>query len=99
MGTQIYIERGLSGIVIVTPIAVEVWTLSWWNDRGHVGSGRGSRAPVGCAWSRPSHRWERVPRLGVPVAHRLARGLHVSLGRGESKPRGLGALMTPRGLG
>jgi hypothetical protein len=27
----------------------------------------------------------------VPVAHRLARGLHVSLGRGESKLRGSGA--------
>jgi hypothetical protein len=28
---------------------------------------------------------------GVPVAHRLAKGLHVSLGRGESKLWGLGA--------
>jgi hypothetical protein len=27
----------------------------------------------------------------VPMAHRLARGLHVSLGRGESKLRGSGA--------
>jgi hypothetical protein len=28
-----------------------------------------------------------------PVAPRLARGLHVTLGRGKSMPRGLGALM------
>jgi hypothetical protein len=27
---------------------------------------------------------------GVPMAHRLARGLHVSLGRGRSKLRGSG---------
>jgi hypothetical protein len=36
----------------------------WWNDRGHVGSGRGSHAPVDCAQLRPSHRWEWVPWLG-----------------------------------
>jgi hypothetical protein len=35
---------------------------------------------------------------GVSVVYRLARGLHVSLGRG-SKLRGSGALMTSRGLG
>jgi hypothetical protein len=64
---------------------------SWWNDRGQVESGCGSRAPVCCARSHPSHRREPVARLGVPVAHRLARGLHVSLGRGGSKPRGSGA--------
>jgi hypothetical protein len=47
-----------------TPIVVEVWMSLWWNDRGHVESGRGSHAPVDCAQSRPSHQWERVPRLG-----------------------------------
>jgi hypothetical protein len=66
MGVRICVERELSGIVVVTPIAVEVWMSSWWNDRGHVGSGRGSRAPVDGARSRPSHRLERVPRLGGP---------------------------------
>jgi hypothetical protein len=40
------------------------------------------------------HNW------GVPVAHRLARGLHVSLRRGESKPWGSGAFDDAmRGLG
>jgi hypothetical protein len=39
---------------------------SWWNDRGHVGSERGSRAPVDCVRSRPSHRREWVTRLGGP---------------------------------
>jgi hypothetical protein len=63
---------------------------SRWNDRGHVESGHGSLAPVDCAWSRPSHWWERVPRLGVPMAHRLARGLHMSLRWGGSELRGSG---------
>jgi hypothetical protein len=36
---------------------------------------------------------------GGPVAHHLARGLHVSLGRDRSKLRGSVLLMTPRGLG
>jgi hypothetical protein len=85
--------------VVVTLVAVEVWMSSWWNGQGHVGSGRGSRAPIDCAWSHLSHQWERVPQLGVPVAHRLARRSHVSLERGESRPRGSGALMMPRGLG
>jgi hypothetical protein len=40
------------------PVAVEVWMSSWWNDRGHVVSGRGSCAPVDYARSRPSHRWK-----------------------------------------
>jgi hypothetical protein len=64
MGAHICVERGLGGIVIVTPIAVEVWMSWWWNDRGHVESGRDSRAPVDCARSCLSHQWERVPRLG-----------------------------------
>jgi hypothetical protein len=98
MGAQICIERGLGGIVVVTPVAVEVWMSSWWNDRDHIGSKHGSRAPVDYAWSCSSHRWERVPRLGGPVGHRLAREFHVSLGRVKSKLRGLGALMRSWGL-
>jgi hypothetical protein len=66
MGARICVERGLGGIVVVTPVAVEVWMSPWWNDRGHVGSGRGSRTPVDCDRSRPSHQRERVPRLGPP---------------------------------
>jgi hypothetical protein len=56
MGIQICVERGLGGIVVVTPITVEVWMSSWSNDLGHVGSGRGSCAPIDCARSHPSHR-------------------------------------------
>jgi hypothetical protein len=98
-GAQICIERGVGGIVIFTPVAVEVWMSSWWNDRGHVGSRRGSRAPVHCARSRLSYQREWVPRLGALVAPHLARGLHMFLGRGRSTPRGSGALMTSWGLG
>jgi hypothetical protein len=36
---------------------------------------------------------------GGPMAHCLARGFHVSLGRGGSKLRGSGTLMTSQGLG
>jgi hypothetical protein len=54
-GAQICVERGLGGIVDVTPVAIEVWMLSWWNDQDHVGSGHGSRAPIDCARSRLSH--------------------------------------------
>jgi hypothetical protein len=57
-------REGSSCIVAVIPVAVEVWMSSWWNDRGHVGSERGSRAPVHCARSRLSHRREWVPWLG-----------------------------------
>jgi hypothetical protein len=32
MGTWIFVEGGLGGIVVVTPIAVEVCLASWWND-------------------------------------------------------------------
>jgi hypothetical protein len=85
--------------VVVTPVAVEVWMSSWWNDRGHVGLGRDSHAAIDCARSRPSHQWERVPRLGAPTAPCLARGFHVSLGQGGSELRGSGALMMSRGLG
>jgi hypothetical protein len=74
------IERGSGGIVVVTPVAVEVWMSSWWNDHGHVGSRRGSRAYVDYARSHSSHQRERVPRLGGPMSHCLARGFHVSLG-------------------
>jgi hypothetical protein len=54
MSTRIRVERGLGGIMVVTPTAIEVWMSSCWNDRGHVVLGHGSRAPVDCAWSRPS---------------------------------------------
>jgi hypothetical protein len=66
MDTRICVERGLNGIVIVTSIAVEVWMSSWWNDWGHVESGRGSRAPIDYARSCLSHRWEQAPWLGGP---------------------------------
>jgi hypothetical protein len=67
MGARICVERGLlGGIVVITPVAVDVWMSSWWNDWGHVGLGLGSCAPVDCARSRPSHRQERVPRFGGP---------------------------------
>jgi hypothetical protein len=71
---------------------------SWWNDRGYVGLGHGSRAPVDCARLRLSYRRDRLPWLGVPVAHRLARRLHVSLGRDGSRPRRSSALMMSRGF-
>jgi hypothetical protein len=66
MGARICLEMGLGGIVVVTPVAVEVWMSSWWNGQGHVGSGHGFRAPIDCARSGPSHRWERVLQLGGP---------------------------------
>jgi hypothetical protein len=99
MGVQICVERGLGGIVVVTPVAIEVWVSLWWNDRGHVGSRWASRAPVDYARSRLSYRWEWAPWLGAPVAPRLARGLHVSLGRGKSTLRGSSALIISWGLG
>jgi hypothetical protein len=80
MGALICVERELGGIVVVTPVIVEVWMSSWWNGWGHVVSGRGSHALVDYARSRPSHRRERVPWLGPPMAHHLARGFHMSLG-------------------
>jgi hypothetical protein len=33
------LERGSGGIVVVTPVTVEVWMSWWWNDQGHVGQG------------------------------------------------------------
>jgi hypothetical protein len=84
MGVRICVERGLCGIVIVTPVAVEVWMSSWWNDRGHVESGHGSRAPVDCARSRPSHRWEPMLRLGgVPWLTVLPEGYMCPSGEAE----------------
>jgi hypothetical protein len=67
-------REGLGGIVAVTPIAVEVWTSSSWNDRGHVGSERGSHAPVHSAQSCSSHRREWVPWLGPPWLPALLEG-------------------------
>jgi hypothetical protein len=60
----ICVERGLGTIVVVTPVVVEAWTPSWWNDRGHVESYHGSHAPVHCVWSCPSHHYEWVLRWG-----------------------------------
>jgi hypothetical protein len=34
----ICIERELGSTVVVTPIVVEAWTSSWWDDRSHVES-------------------------------------------------------------
>jgi hypothetical protein len=77
MGAQICVERGLGGIVIGTPVAVAVCMSWWWNDRGHIESGCGSRAPIDYARSCSSHRWERVPRLegprGSPSCQRVTR--------------------------
>jgi hypothetical protein len=70
--TGIFVVRGLGGMAAVIPVAVEVWMSSWENDWGHVKFGHHSRAPVDCARSCPSHRWERVPWLGAPMAPRLA---------------------------
>jgi hypothetical protein len=93
IGARICIERVLGGIVVVTPAAIEVWMSSWWNDRGHVGLGHGSCAPVDCARSCPSHRREQVPWLGGPHGSPSCQRVpHVPL-------RGSGALMTSWGLG
>jgi hypothetical protein len=99
MGARICVERGLGGIVLVTPVVVKVWMPSWWNEWGHVGSWRGSRALVDCVRPRLSHQREWVPWLGAPRAPRLAIGLHASLRRGGSMPRGYGDLMTSQWLG
>jgi hypothetical protein len=85
--------------VVITLVAVEVWISSWWNDRGHVGLGHDSRATIDCSRSCRSHQGERVPRLGAPMAPCLARGFHVSLGKGGSELRGSGTLMMSWGLG
>jgi hypothetical protein len=81
------------------PIVIEVWMPSWWNEWGHVGSWRGSGALVDCVRPRLSHQREWVPWLGAPRAPRLAIGLHASLRRGGSMPRGYGDLMTSQWLG
>jgi hypothetical protein len=60
-GAQICVERGLGGIVAITPIVVEVWTSLRWNDRGYIGSERDSYIPIDCVRSCPSHQREWVP--------------------------------------
>jgi hypothetical protein len=70
----ICVERGVGGIVVVTPVAVEVCILSWWSDRGNVGSERGSHAPVHRARSCPSYRREWVPWWGPPWLSALPEG-------------------------
>jgi hypothetical protein len=91
--TRICLERGLGGIVVVTPVAVEVWTSSWWNDQSHVWIR--AQFPCSCLlytiMSIPSAGMGAVVR--ATVASYLTRGLHVSLGRGRSTPRGSGAPM------
>jgi hypothetical protein len=62
--------------------------MSSWNDRGHVRSERGS-CSLCTVTSVPSAGVGAV--VGGPVAPRPARGLHMSLGRGRSTPRGSGA--------
>jgi hypothetical protein len=47
LGTRICVERGLGGIVVITPVIVEVWMSSLLNDRDHVGSGHGHVRPIG----------------------------------------------------
>jgi hypothetical protein len=69
--------------VAITPVAVEVWVSSWWNDWGHVGSGCGSRALIDCARSRPSHRWKGVPWLGGPWLPVLPEGSTCPSGEAE----------------
>jgi hypothetical protein len=64
-GAQIRVDSGLGGIVVITPVTIEVWMSSWWNDQGHIRSECGSYAHVHYARSRPSHRQEWVPWLGA----------------------------------
>jgi hypothetical protein len=49
-------REGVGGIVVVTLVAVEVWTSSWWNDRSHVGLEHGLHVPIHCAGSCLSHQ-------------------------------------------
>jgi hypothetical protein len=72
--SRICVERRVGGTVAVTLIAVEIWSSLWWNDRGQVGSKRGSRVPVNCARSRPSHQREWVPWRGPPWVPVLPEG-------------------------
>jgi hypothetical protein len=93
-------REGVRGYSCCYPITIEVWMLSLWNDRSHVGSERGSHFHVHCARSCPSHRAGTGAAVRAPVAPHLARGLHVSLGRGRSMPRGSGApMLTLQGSG
>jgi hypothetical protein len=62
--SDLHRER-LGGIVAATPVTIAVWMTSWWNNRGHVGSERGSHTPVHYAWSCPSHRRDWVSQLGL----------------------------------
>jgi hypothetical protein len=96
--TRICVERGVGGIVAITPVAVEVCMSSWWNDRVMLGQGvvsvllftvHGHVRPIGGSGCHG---------MGAPVAPCLARGLHMFLGWGGSTPRGSGALMTSWGL-
>jgi hypothetical protein len=70
----------------------------WWNDRGHVRSGRGSRAPVDCARSHPSHWREWVVQLGPPWLPILSKGSTCPSGEAQIHRGGQVLLMTPWGL-
>jgi hypothetical protein len=85
-GARIRVERGVGGIVAITPIAAEVWMSSWWNDRGHVGSERGSCAPIHHARSLPSYRREWVPWLGALWLPVLSEGSTCPSGEAEVRP-------------
>jgi hypothetical protein len=77
---RICVERGLGGTVVVTPIAIEVWMSSWWNDWSHV------------IWYHGSH----APRTLCAVVHVPSAGMSVVVGgpRGSQlRPR---ALRVPR---
>jgi hypothetical protein len=67
----IFVARGLDDIAAVTPVVVEVWMSSWWNDRGHVESGDHSFASL--TMHGHVHHVDRVSIVvGAPVAPRLA---------------------------
>jgi hypothetical protein len=69
------------------PVVVEVWTLSWWNDRSHVGLEHGFHAPVHCARSCPSHWWEWAPWWGPRSSSPCQRVLRVPWMRGKHAKR------------
>jgi hypothetical protein len=85
----ICVERGLCGIVVVYPVAVEVWTSWWGNDRGHVGS------EVHTFLSTVQDRVRPISGNGCCSGGARSswscQGRHASLRRGGSVPRGSGA--------
>jgi hypothetical protein len=92
-------KEGVGGIVVVTPVAVEVWSSSWWNEQSHVGSERGSHVPIHCAGLCPSHQWEWAPWWGPMRLLVLPEGATHPSGKAENAPRGSGTLMMSWGSG